>query len=219
MPKRIDFQGRKFGRLQPISLAYVRVTPNGSRKHYWLCQCDCGEEVVVWAGGLPNGQTRSCGCLRREMIAAKNYKHGLAKTPEYEAWCEMKKRCSLITTNGYANYGGRGIKVCDLWQSSFEAFLADVGVKPSNMHSLDRIDTNGDYEPGNCRWSTKEEQSNNQRKNVHLTLNGTTRTASQWARVLKIKPSIIADRKRSGWSDERALTEPVRKWPNAKSSG
>jgi hypothetical protein len=214
VPKPVDYQGRKFGRLRPVSRAFVRVTPSGSRKHYWLCQCDCGEEVVVWAGQLTGGDTQSCGCLRRELRAAKNRVHGRAKTPEYEAWCDMKARCSNPKKRGFANYGGRGIKVCEQWQNSFEDFLAHIGPKPSPAHSVDRIETNGHYEPGNVKWSTKSEQLNNQRKNVVLTLNGTSRTVSQWARILKINEHTLADRIRAGWSDERALTEPVRKWPS-----
>lgn len=214
MQKGIDFEQRKFGRLQPISHAFVRVTPNGSRKHYWLCRCDCGQETVASAGGLTSGRTQSCGCLRRELVAAKNRRHGLAKSAEYEAWCGMKRRCASSHRQDFKNYGARGIEVCSRWLESFEAFIADMGPKPGPSFSIERIDNDGIYEPGNCRWATKQEQLNNQRKNVHLTLNGTTRTAAEWGRLLKIKSSIILDRKRSGWSDERALTQPVRRWPS-----
>src|SRR5215471_1725927 len=120
----------------------------------WRFRCDCGEEFTALAGNVRFGTTKSCGCLR--------IKHGMIGTQEYHSWIGMRSRCSDPNHQGYKDYGGRGISVCERW-SKFEHFYADMGPKPSSNHSIDRIDNNGNYEPSNCKWSTPKEQSNNQR--------------------------------------------------------
>jgi hypothetical protein len=213
MSKAVDMTGRRFGRLEVVTFAYGRPTPSGSVKKFWLCRCDCGGEALVWGAALQSGETKSCGCLRREAVAAKNRSHGMSGTPEYKAWSYMKRRCLNPNSAGYENYGARGVSVCDRWVQSFEAFLADVGPRPSPQHSIERDDVDGNYEPRNVRWATYSEQMNNLRKSVKITMAGQTRTVAEWARLLKINPFTIYDRLDAGWDPIRALSEPVRSRP------
>lgn len=127
---------------------------------------------------------------------------------EFIAWTNLRRRCHATPGNkDYSRYAGRGINVCARWDSSFDNFLADMGESPSAKHSLDRIDNDGDYEPGNCRWATATEQSNNRSFNVRLTFRGETLTTAQWCTKLGIDRSVLCMRLRAGWSTERALTE------------
>lgn len=172
--KLIDMTGKAFGRLTVISRAEDRVTPSGRKITRWLCSCACGEQSVVYSGSLSRGLTKSCGCYSREKLVEHgkkvNLKHGQnhkgKPTPEYQAWQSMISRCERLTARGYENYGGRGISVCRQWRESFEQFFADMGCRPSDTHSMDRIDVNGNYEPDNCRWATKAMQSRNVRKSI-----------------------------------------------------
>ncbi len=133
------------------------------------------------------------------------------KTGEYRLWKGMIHRCHNTNAPNYPQYGGRGICVCERWRNSLEAFLADMGERPSMEHSLDRYpDQNGNYEPGNVRWATHQQQQRNIRSNVNLTLNGETLCLSEWAARTGINDSTIADRLRKGWTTEQALTTPPR---------
>jgi hypothetical protein len=158
-------QGHRYGRL------VVREKAPRLHGQRWVCACDCGTQVVVYGSKLRRGETRSCGCLNREAVASRSVSHGEARTgaqsAEYAAWCSMKKRCANPSHRFWRHYGGRGITVCDRWRDSFENFLADMGRRPGRGFSLDRINNDGNYEPGNCRWATAKVQANNrQRKAV-----------------------------------------------------
>lgn len=132
------------------------------------------------------------------------------KTPEYRAWSKIKERCFKPHHPSYTDYGGRGISMCARWRGSFPAFLADVGPRPSPAHSIDRIDNDGHYEPGNCRWATRSQQVRNSRHARRLTFGGETRTICEWADRLGLKLNTITDRLRKGWQVEEALGRPVR---------
>lgn len=142
-----------------------------------------------------------------------NYKHGDAtnsgKSKEYTAWTAMKTRCYNKSVRSYKNYGARGIKVCDRWLL-YTNFLADMGRAPSPKHSLERKNNNGNYEPGNCKWATDEEQRINTSTLRRITLNGQTKTITHWAVFLGLKPKTLDNRLRVGWSIERALSEPTK---------
>lgn len=163
--------GRTFGRLTVI----VRVSsPPGSRAQRkrikWMCMCLCGSVKVVLNEHLLSGRSSSCGCLRRELMGAigrGRLRHGAAvhgrETPEFRVWMGMKQRCYAMKSPAWDRYGGRGIAVCARWLESFENFLSDMGRRPSPDLSLDRINNDGNYEPGNCRWATRKEQNANRR--------------------------------------------------------
>lgn len=135
------------------------------------------------------------------------------RTPEYRAWRGMMQRCYLPTLSNYDRYGGRGIRVCERWREpgrGFENFVADVGRRPSSAHSLDRINTHGDYEPGNVRWATPEQQQGNRTISRVVTFRGETLHLCEWARRLGVPHGRLVGRLKGGWDIERALTEPER---------
>lgn len=209
-----DEAGKKYGRLLVLSQA------DTVNKHVrWNCRCDCGTLVTVRGESLRDGTSKSCGCLQRDMVRARGVAggtHGEKRagkcSPEYKTWTGIIGRCENRNARKWKDYGGRGIKVCSRWRNSFAAFLADMGRKSFPGASIDRINNDGDYEPGNCRWADRTTQCNNRRSSRRLTLDGKTMTVAQWGEAL---PSIgrlnIAARLHRGWSPERALTEPLAK--------
>lgn len=150
--------GVRFGRL-----LVIEERQRGQRTV--LCRCDCGTEKAFTATNLRAGKTTSCGCVRRETTARRNSRHGLSGTPEHNIWKEMRQRCRNPKHARYADYGGRGITVCQRWDS-FASFLADMGQRPPGL-TLERTNNDRGYEPGNCRWATYQEQRANQRPRSH----------------------------------------------------
>lgn len=140
--------------------------------------------------------------------AGRKERHGMNKSPEHRAWVHMKQRCSNPNKREWPHYGGRGIKVCDRWQSSFLAFFADVGPRPSATHSLDRIDVNGDYEPSNVRWATQQQQVENTRTARLVTIDGKTQTIAAWEREMGLSKGQVRARESAGWNLEEAITTP-----------
>lgn len=203
--KFVDLTGMRFGRLL--------VTGYASRQQ-WNVVCECGTAKTVHGNAMRRGVTLSCGCLHREIATAVNTTHGHAsrgtRGHEYSIWRAMLNRCTCEGDTAYQRYGACGITVCDRWRHSFENFYADMGPRPSPKHSIDRIDNSGNYEPDNCRWATLQQQARNRRSNVMLTFRNETRCAEEWAAIVGIPGKLICARKRSGWSDEDALTRPVR---------
>ena len=207
MSKMIDLTGQKFGRLTVVD----RACNDAKAQACWICKCECGEYSVVRGADLRSGNTKSCGCLNAEKLKAGNVKHGMCYTPLNGVWRAMKRRCYYEKEIGYHRYGGRGITVCDEWKDDFQAFY-DWSIANGYREglSLDRIDVNGNYEPGNCRWATDKEQANNTRNNHLLTYNGETHTISEWAEIVGMKRDTLKKRIYYGWPIEKALTEPVK---------
>jgi hypothetical protein len=203
-----DLTNQVFGRLTVLARAESKA-----RQTRWLCRCDCGVESTVAAKDLQRGTTRSCGCLQRELHAARHTIHGHTKnrklTSIYGTWRAIVQRCTDHNCKSFPRYGGRGITVCDRWRESFENFLADMGDRPSPRHSIDREDNSKGYEPGNCRWATPEEQGRNKRSNRMITVDGVTRCVVEWSEASGISRKAITSRLARGWSEKDAVTVPV----------
>ncbi len=173
-----DLTGDKIGRW-----TVVRLLGNRGVQTEWECQCSCGTVKPVMYGTLTSGHSESCGCLRGEQLRSRALKHGRSKSRLYHAWQQMRDRCYNEARSAWKHYGGRGITVCEKWNTSFEAFAADMG-EPGYGESLDRFpDMNGNYEPGNCRWATVQEQASNRRDNVWFDWGGEKRTLTDIARM------------------------------------
>ena len=200
MGRFVDLTGQQYGRW----LVQAKATQRLYGKPAWECLCECGTAKVVAGSVLRMGESTSCGCYQKE-LAAKNLgdavrKHGQHNTPEYYRWLSLKARCTNPNNPRYADYGGRGITVCQRWADSFEVFIADVGERPTPEHSIDRIDNDKGYEVTNVRWATKQEQANNRRTNVEVTYNGETKTLAAWAMEVGITPEGVAYRHKHGKS-------------------
>jgi len=180
--RKSSYIGRRFGYLTVLE----KIESDGNRFRY-LCKCDCGAETVADIRNLRTGHTKSCGCYRRAVTSERNTTHGMAGTQSYKAWKGMIKRCENPAGKSYKNYGGRGINVCMEWRYDFLAYYSYISHldnfgKPG--YSLDRINNNGNYEPGNVRWATKSTQNNNTRSNHVIDIDGEKKTLAQWCRVI-----------------------------------
>lgn len=168
--RRLDLKGHKFGRLT-VSERAEKL----NNRTAWICKCECGNIAVVNTDPLRAGKTKSCGCIAKELVTNLNLSHGQKRnrkaSREYKSWQHAKSRCFVSSNRKYKIYGARGITMCDRWANSFMSFYEDMGPCPQGM-TLDRIDVNGNYEPGNCRWATPKEQSRNIRKNVIVNFKG-----------------------------------------------
>lgn len=211
----IDLTGRRFGRLVVIKRAQDYIYRSGRREPAWKCICDCGKEIDVLGNSLRTGSTNSCGCLWRERTIEASKTHGACVNGKsarlYTIWCNMKSRCGNEKHHEYYNYGGRGINVCPELENDFSSFA-----KWAKSHgykeelSIDRIDINGDYCPENCRWATKKEQANNRRNNRIITVNGVSKTMSEWSDVSGVSSSTIwARMNRYGWDAAKAVLTPT----------
>jgi hypothetical protein len=198
-----DLIGMKFNRWTVISSEY---TQKGNKRE-WKCRCECGSVRYVRELGLKSGGSKSCGCYKRDALRARQTKHGGAYTLEYASWYTMITRCTNPESISFPSYGGRGIKVCDRWKD-FLVFQSDMGHRPSPQHSLDRVNNDGDYEPGNCRWATRLEQSNNQRSNRLITFRGKTLSVAEMCRTYGKDHLLVRSRLREGWSVDAAMTYP-----------
>jgi len=182
------------------------------------CLCDCGTQKKFSKHKVTTGHTRSCGCLKKDLAAvaaAERFStHGHTRghnlSGAFRSWSAMISRCHCdCKDSNYANYGAKGITVCDRWRNSFEAFLEDMGEPPTRQHSIDRIDNNCGYSKDNCRWATPIEQAANRRTTRWITFQGETLCVREWERRLGFRPTTISRRFKCGWSIEKALTTPL----------
>lgn len=146
--------GNVYGRITVID----RDFDSKARRPKWVCQCECGNKKSIAGDNLTKGHTKSCGCIKA--------KHGMRKTPEFEAWHAMKGRCLNPKNPAFRYYGGRGITICEEWKNDFLAFYNHIGERPDSKLSIDRINNDGNYEPGNVRWATAKQQANNTRRSI-----------------------------------------------------
>lgn len=196
---RINIEGYYFGRLKV--LFYYDTHRKAAM---WLCECACGNFKVIEGKSLRAGKTKSCGCILEER------KYYLCGTRIHNIYKNMKTRCYLKTKGDYKYYGGRGISVCDEWKESFIAFAEwAIASGYEDGLTLDREDNSGNYSPDNCRWVTRQRQSNNMSSNHVITFNGKSLSIADWAREIGIKPDTIFNRIRDDWSEEDALTIPL----------
>lgn len=202
-----DLTGQKFGRLTVVCRAEDGNGKSPSTKVRWLCRCECGNEIAVRHYALLRGNTKSCGCLSKEIHSKQN---GLSSTRLYNVWRGIKKRCYNKNNHAYENYGGRGIYMCDEWRNNFLSFYnwsIQNGYKEGL--TIDRIDNNLGYSPENCRWVTSKAQANNTRSNHIVEYDGKRLTLTQWSEKTGISRDVIKRRLLIGWSAEEALTTPV----------
>lgn len=210
--KKINLLGKTFGLLLVVKETDQKV--GGS--FLWHCSCKCGNTKLVSQGNLVAGNVRSCGCLAVKMTIERSTTHGQTKTPLYQRWVSMRKRCLSPRHRAYKNYGGRGIKICKRWDS-FENFREDLEESFSDhVHKfgtretwIERVNNDGNYEPRNVKWATKKEQSRNTRFSQKLTFDGKTQTISAWAEELKMSKEALGYRIRAGWPLKKALTKPL----------
>lgn len=202
-----DLTGRTFGRgtvLRRSEHDYIRPDGKG-REVRWELRCECGNVYLARRSQLFSEKIMSCGCLKRDKSAKRLRRHGQSETPEYIVWAGMIARCENPSHRSYADYGGRGIRVCAKWRESFPAFLTDMGKRPGSRYSVERIDNDGNYEPENCRWATDIEQANHRRGNRIIEHDGESLTLAEWSRKLGISYGVIQSRLDRGWPASRAL--------------
>lgn len=195
----IDMTASRYGSITALS-ATGRAS-SGDRK--WLFACDCGNKFEANGYYARSGKIASCPSCSAERIRIASVKHGLTNTPEFEVWTGMHTRCYNANSKDFKDYGLRGIAICERWRLSFEDFLSDMGSRPSPLHSIDRKDNDGDYEPNNCYWATQKEQANNKRNNVNLEINGVTQTLSQWANLKGVNVATVWIRHQQGIRGEK----------------
>lgn len=208
----MDLTGQKFGNLTVIS-RYI----SGDGEVLWHCKCDCGNVVKISTGRLNYGNVKSCGCAKAKRTTERNTTHGLSGTRLYEIWCGMKKRCYNKNSNAYENYGGRGIIICQEWLDDFMNFYnwaMENGY--SDSLSIDRIDTNGNYEPSNCRWADDKTQSLNKRETIYFELFGEKKPLKEWCEYAEIKYARAYQRYKNGNQpfDENELNKVKEKLEN-----
>ena len=186
-----DITGQRFGRL--VALEHVGFSSN--RVTLWKCRCDCGNTIIVREGNLNSGKSQSCGCLNVERTKEANLRHGMAHTRLYNIWSKMKERCYNTTRKAYKNYGGKGVHVCDEWRNDFQKFY-DWAINNGYKENLtiDRINSNGNYEPSNCRWITLSENTRLKYESDFITVRNLSLTIHDWANRIGLSQKTLRDR-------------------------
>lgn len=198
-------------------VAYSHTSKRSQR--VWDCLCDCGESYQRTAAQINEGRGQHCGCMSGKLISEATANHGLTGTPEFKSWDAALYRCDNPNSKDYARYGGRGISVCDRWRD-FSVFLSDMGPRPGANHTLDRIDANGNYEPGNCRWADHVTQQSNRRNNIMVRQNGKEITLfAFYGRNRRSGYSMACRRIARGWSVADAIFQPAIPRHERNSSG
>ena len=199
---RIDLTGKRYVRLRVLAHAGKSLTTK--KLHLWKCKCMCGTVVIVSGKSLKNGDTKSCGCLHKDAVAAANSTHGARRATAspgmkgaYSSWTNMMNRCYYVGHHKRVRYSGRGITVCPRWHR-FKNFLEDMGPRPGPGFSVERKDNNGNYTPSNCRWAVAVEQMANTSRSVPVTHNGITRSASFWEKYFGLKKGTLIRTLRRG---------------------
>lgn len=196
--KPLNLIGKTFG-----YLTVIERRPNDKHRNTtWLCKCTCGKTKVISGQSLRKGYSKSCGCKKSEMLSKANTKHGMKYSPTYNSWLAMKKRCNNPVCDHYYNYGAKGIKVCEEWNSSFICFLHDMGKRPQGK-TLDKIDNSKGYYKENCKWSTDKQQRENRTDNCMIEYKGRIQTCKQWSDETGIKYDILNDRFNRGDRGDR----------------
>ena len=200
----LDLTGCRFGRLVVIEQVPTSALDN---KRRWLCRCDCGNTLITTTQNLRKGDTKSCGCFKHDSTVARMLKHGDTGTHLYNVWKAKRKRCYNDRNTDYKYYGGRGIRVCDELNSDFESFkrwAVSHGYSPEL--TIDRINSDKDYSPSNCRWITMKSQCNNRRNNITYSFNNETHTLSEWSEIADIPYHTLYMRLHNGWDFNKAIT-------------
>lgn len=200
----------KFKSLIGMEFGFLEVLEEDAKK--CLCRCKaCGNTSMVTRSNLTSGHTKSCGCIKKKACSENFKKHGQTGTRLHNIWRDILKRCKNKNYREFHLYGGRGIEVCEEW-TQFENFFnwaKSNGYEDSL--TIDRVDTNGNYEPSNCRWTTQKRQNNNKRNNHFITFRGRTLTISEWSDATGISQRALWYRISHGWTIEKALTHPIRR--------
>ena len=221
---RVDITGKTFAKL-----TVLRHDRTEKKKTYWWVRCECGVEKAMRSDAFVGGKAKSCGCHSRYAPGhpPTTRTHGQSRTATYRAWKKMRDRCQNEKDRQYSYYGGRGIYVCRRWDTSAEAFLDDMGLRPSPSLSIDRMNNSGGYTcgkhelcddcreknaPANCRWATDREQAQNKRNNRNIEAFGETHCVTEWSRRLSIDTQVLFGRLNRGYTLEQAIAEPVGAW-------
>jgi len=198
--KLIDLTGQTFS-----LLTVIQREENSKHGHsMWKCRCVCGNETIVLGSNLVRSHTTSCGCFSLKSRSLRSTTHGMTDSKEYSVWNEMNQRCSNPKSSAYYKYGSRGIKVCERWKN-FENFIADMGMRPADKPTIERVNNNGNYEPGNCIWATRKTNTRNRRCTLWVTLRGEMKTLAEWCEILGAEYCKTQTRISRGWNPERAF--------------
>lgn len=197
--------GQQFVRLTAVR--FIKQDRPGTPR--WEFQCACGNIITARISNVKSGAIASCGCLRKELTSARRTTHGMRQSREYISWARMLQRCQNPRSTGWEEYGGRGISISERWMK-FEDFFEDMGPMPGPNYSIDRIDVNGNYEPGNCRWATAIDQARNRRNSIIVEYDGEKMHLIDACKMIGISYSTVQTRLNRGWSMKDALS-PLRR--------